>query len=82
MSLQEKVKIESKAYWDDLRWASEHSNELYKKYENMWIAIVDKKVVAYGTDLSKVEKNASEKAGKSPDEIPVKYIDGIGAIYG
>ena len=48
----------------------------------MWIAIVDKKVVAYGTDLSKVEKNASEKAGKSPDEIPVKYIDGIGAIYG
>jgi hypothetical protein len=70
------------SYWDDLSWAREHSTELHQQFKGVWIAIVDKTVVAWGTNLARVEKEAAKKTGKRPEEIPVKFIERAAAIYG
>jgi hypothetical protein len=63
------------SYWDDLNWAREHSTELHPQFEGVCVAIVDKRVVAWGSNLAPVEKEAAKKTGKRPEEIPVKFIE-------
>ena len=43
-------------------WLCEHPEEVYK-YEGEWIAVVGEKIVAHGTNLKKVVKEA-EKYGR------------------
>ena len=45
-------------FWEDKKWALEHYAELRRKYADMWVAIVNKKVIAFGEDLT-VEKEKS-----------------------
>ena len=40
------------------------NTELQKRFRDLWIAIVDKKVIAYGKNLAKVEEEARLKTGK------------------
>lgn len=49
--LKEKERLPSD-FWEDYRWALEHYGDLRVKYADMWIAISDKKVVAFGEDLT------------------------------
>jgi len=49
---------------DDERWAEENYTELQKRFRDLWVAIVDKKVIAYGKNLAKVEEEARLKTGK------------------
>ena len=39
-------------FWEDKKWALEHYAELRRKYADMWVAIVNKKVVAFGENLT------------------------------
>jgi hypothetical protein len=66
----------------DLNWAGEHSTELRQQFEDVWVAIVNKQVVAWGPNLAKVEKEAARKTGKHPSEIAVTFIEGGLIIYG
>jgi hypothetical protein len=71
-----------KAIIEDLNWAREHSTELHQRFQDVWIAIVNKQVVARGTSITKVKKEAARKTGKRPDEIAIKFIEGGLTIYG
>ena len=75
-------------YWDDMRWAREHSTELHQRFGEdspygggIWVAIHNKKVVAWGTNLAEVEKQAAERTGVSAREIPLKFIESATVIY-
>ncbi len=70
----------TKEFWDDLDWGRDHHTELAKRYPDLWVAVVDKTVVAYGKDLSEVKKEAIKKTGKS--EIAVLFMDTGEHIYG
>ena len=58
-----------KEYWDDSKWANENFSEISEQYPNLWVAIVDKKVVASGKVISEVRKIAEEKTGR--EHFPV-----------
>lgn len=53
-----------KEYWEDSRWAHAHMAEIAEEYPNLWVAIVDKKVVAAGKVIAEVERIAEEKTGR------------------
>lgn len=79
---------ESQRYWDDKRWASEHSTELHQRFGidsphggSIWIAIYNKEVVAWGPNLAEVERRAAEKTGVDAREIFVKFIENPMVIY-
>jgi len=42
-------------FWDDQEWGFRHQTKLLETYRDVWVAIVDKAVVAAGKDLGKVE---------------------------
>jgi hypothetical protein len=71
-----------RAIIEDLDWAGEHGTELRQQFEDVWVAIVNKQVVAWGPNLAKVERAAARKTGKRPEEIAVKFIEGGWVIYG
>lgn len=54
-----------KKWWIDIKWGSEHQTELFEKYGEKWIAIHNKKVIAFGANLGKVEEKAEQKTGKN-----------------
>lgn len=69
----------SKEFWDDVDWVKEHYGELQKKYKNMWVAVVNNKVISYGKNLKEVELKA-EKLFRRKD-IFTMYIEAGAAIY-
>ncbi|RLE59748.1 MAG: hypothetical protein DRN53_06785 [Thermoprotei archaeon] len=48
----------------DFEWLNAHYSELQKAYPNMYVAVKDGKVVAYGKDFGKVYDEAKEKVGE------------------
>jgi len=48
----------------DLEWLNAHYSELQKAYPNMYVAVKEGKVVAYGKDFGKVYDEAKEKVGE------------------
>lgn len=60
-------------FWEDKDWAFDHYSEWMKKYPDQWIAVVDKKVVAAGKDIGKIEKITQEKTGRK--HFPVIYVE-------
>jgi hypothetical protein len=71
-----------KAIIEDLNWAREHATELHRQFQDVWVAIVNKQAVAWGTNIAKVEKEAARKTGKRPDEIAITFVEGGLTIYG
>lgn len=69
----------SKEFWEDQQWGFKHHSELINKYKDMWVAILDKKVVSAGEDLEKVEEEAKKKTGKK--QIPVLFVECGTHIY-
>lgn len=58
-----------KEFWEDIDWAYDHLAELSQMYPNQWVAVVNKKVVAFGKVVGEVKRIAKEKTGKS--DVPV-----------
>lgn len=75
-----KLKVEPE-FWDDQEWGFQHYGELVDKYSDQWVAIVGKRVVSHGPDLSKVEEEASKKTGKAEDQIPLMYVEAGNQIF-
>ena len=72
--------LKEKEFWDDLIWGESQHTEFLKKYKDQWVAVKNKKVVAFGEDLSKVKQIARQKTGE--EEIPVVFVDCGWHIYG
>ncbi|NCO41401.1 MAG: hypothetical protein COZ06_28580 [Armatimonadetes bacterium CG_4_10_14_3_um_filter_66_18] len=68
-------------YVADMKWASEHTQELHDTYENKWIAIVHQQVVAAGADLGPVRTQAARRTGRPRDQIYVDFMDDGLTIY-
>ncbi|MBN2541273.1 hypothetical protein JXI42_00245 [bacterium] len=62
-----------KEYWDDSRWANENIAEISKKYPNLWVAIVNRQVVASGKLISEVRKIAEKRTKKK--HFPVIFTE-------
>jgi hypothetical protein len=56
-------------YWEDSKWASENLTEIVKKYPNLYVAIVDKRVVAAAKTIAEVEEACRIKTGRK--DIPI-----------
>ncbi|MEA3488274.1 MAG: DUF5678 domain-containing protein [Euryarchaeota archaeon] len=65
-------------FWDDQEWGFRHHTKLLETYRDVWVAIVDKVVVAAGKDLGKVEKEAKKKTGRDP---AVMFVESGSHIY-
>ena len=48
-------------FWEDKKWALEHYAELRKKYADTWVAVVNKKVVAFGEKLTEEKEKSIRK---------------------
>jgi hypothetical protein len=70
------------SYWDNHRWAREHSTELHEQYKDVWIAVIDRQVVASASNMRRAKQIAARKTGRPLEEIPVKFIDSGVTIYG
>ncbi len=88
MSTQIIVEPVSQRYWDDMRWSREHSTELYQRFGedsphggSIWIAIYNKQVAGWGSDIVEAERMAAQKTRADPKEIFIKFIESAAAIY-
>ena len=60
-----------KRYWQDQRWAFDHYPELLKRYEDRWVAVVDKRVVATSHSSVKAQKQARARTGR---QLPIAVV--------
>ncbi|MDI6794904.1 MAG: DUF5678 domain-containing protein [bacterium] len=56
-------------YWEDRKWAYDHIDEIVKKYPNLWVGVVDKKVIVAGKMIAEIERIVQEKTGRK--DFPV-----------
>jgi hypothetical protein len=63
---------------DDLMWGRKHHTELLEKYENEWVAIYNKQIIASDKDPEKVEQIARSK-GK--EKFAIFYVDSGASVY-
>lgn len=68
-----------KRFYTDRDWALRHFNNLIKRYEDTWIAIYNKKVVASSDDGYKALEIAKEKT--KVDKIPVIFVSKMSHVY-
>lgn len=73
------IKLESKEFFDDMKWADENYLELRKKYSDQWIAVADRQVIGFGKDLAKVKEDAARKTGRK--EIALVFVECGSHIY-
>ena len=67
-----------KRFWDDKEWIFAHYSELLRTYRNMWIAVLNKKIIAASPNLGKVEE-IKAKIGKK--HIPVIFLEDGSHVY-
>ncbi|MDL1875997.1 hypothetical protein FBQ85_12620 [Cytophagia bacterium CHB2] len=60
-------------YWEDNDWANAHIAEIAAAYPNLWVAVVDKQVIASGKIIADVRKAAETKTGKT--HFPVVFAE-------
>ena len=60
-----------KRYWQDQRWAFDHYPELVKRYEDRWVAVVDRRIVAASKSSVKAEEQARAKTGR---QLPIAVV--------
>lgn len=58
---------------EDMKWADKHCIQLQERYPDMWIAIHDKKVIAYSEEAGATRRKAIEKIGEGEDFF-MKYV--------
>ena len=69
-----------KSYWRDQRWAFDHYPELVKRYEDRWVAVVNRRVVASSKSSVKAQERARAKTGRRLP-IAVVYVETGRRIY-
>ena len=65
-------------FWQDKEWAFAHYSELLRMYKNMWIAVLNKNIIAASPNIGKVEEIKVKKGRK---HIPVIFLDDGSHVY-
>lgn len=69
-----------KSFWQDQQWAFDHYSDLVKRYEDRWVAVVNKRIVAASKSSVKAEEQAKTKTGRrSP--IAVVFVEDGRHVY-
>ena len=69
-----------KSYWWDEQWAFDHYPELVKRYEDRWVAVVNRRVAAASkSSVRAAEEQARAKTGRRLP-IAVVYVETGGSI--
>ena len=71
------MKTEAEGFWEDMQWGEDNYTDLAKKYPDQWVAIVNRKVVAFGGSLRDIEIEAERKTNKKKVMIPTIFVAGI-----
>ena len=69
-----------KSYWQDQQWAFDHYAELVKRYEDRWVAVVNRQVVAASKSSVKAEDQARAKKRRQLP-IAVVYVETGRHVY-
>jgi len=67
------MELEPKEYFEDIEWAESNYSELQKEFRNKWVAIVGKKVVAFGDSIKRIREDARKKTGVK--HIPILFVE-------
>ncbi len=67
-----------KRFWEDKEWVFANYSELLKKHPNMWVTVLDKKIIAASSNLGKVEE-IKVRTGKK--HIPVIFLEDGSHVY-
>jgi len=60
-------------YWDDSDWMDAHIGGIAKAYPNLWVAVVDKQVVASGKVIAEVRQAAEQQTGRK--HFPIFFAE-------
>ena len=69
-----------KSFWQDEKWAFDHYPELLKRYEDRWVAVVNRRVVAASKSSVKAEEQAKAKTGRQ-SPIAVVFVENGRHVY-
>ena len=69
-----------KSFWQDQQWAFDHYPELVKRYEDRWVAVVNKRIVAASKSSVKAEEQAKTKTGRQ-SPIAVVFVENGRHVY-
>ena len=68
-----KPEIPPKEYWEDDKWADENYMELVKEYPNMWVTVVNKRVVRAGHNPREIVDKTESETGRK--EFPIIFVE-------
>jgi|Deesub1362A_J573_1020465.scaffolds.fasta_scaffold26058_3 hypothetical protein len=66
-------------FWAECEWINKHYPELVQKYANMWVAVVNQKVIAANANLKEVEESVLKQTDRK--DIPFLYIEDGSHVY-
>ena len=61
-------------YEDNTKWLSNNYERLKKKFNDEWVAVLDKTVIDHGPDLAKLVKRLKQQHSNVYNQIAVEYI--------
>lgn len=61
-------------YEDNVRWISKHYSELKRKFNDEWIAALNKTVIDHDRELVKLVERLRRKYSEAYNEIAVEYV--------
>ena len=61
-------------YEENAKWLSKHHKNLKKKFNNEWVAALDKTIIDHDPDLNNLVKRLREKHPKAYSQIAIEYI--------
>jgi len=61
-------------YEENAKWLSKHYEELKKKFNDEWVAVLDKAIVDRDPNLNNLVKRLRKKHPKVYSQIAVEYI--------
>jgi len=62
------------SYEDNAKWVSSNYEALKKKFNNEWVAALDKTVVDHDADLAKLVKRLRKHHSQAYSQIAMEYV--------
>ena len=61
-------------YEDNAKWLSKNYAKLKDKFNDEWVAVLDKTVIDHDSDLVKLVKRLKQQHSKDYNKIAVEYV--------
>jgi hypothetical protein len=61
-------------YEENAKWLIKHHQKLKTKFNNEWVAVLNKTIIDHDRNLNKLVKRLRKKHPKAYSQIPIEYI--------